>query len=288
MNNSYQIMTNEKYDFIFKIILIGDSGVGKTSLLSRYADDVFLDKPSCTVNVDFKTKVINVGGKSIKLQIWDTAGQERFKCMPSAYYRNSNGVFIVYDITDRESFENVQTWMKQLDSYGPDDVCRVLIGNKSDLEKMRAVKTEEGITLARKYNMSLFFETSAKGSVNVKEMFEKIAKKIANYDDEKYYQFNVYVPLSHLEIVKKAIGDAGAGKLGNYDHCMWTTIGSGQFRPLAGSNPYIGTKDVIEHVEEAKIEFICKSEDLKTIISEMKRAHPYEVPSYQYWEVHIK
>ena len=106
-------------------------------------------------------------------------------------------------------------------------------------------------------------------------------------DPDKFFRFEVYVPTTHVEQVKKAISDAGAGKLGNYDSCMWMTKGTGQFRPLEGSDPYIGKQNVVEQVEEYKIECIVASENIKSVIQAMKQAHPYEVPSFQYWPCFI-
>lgn len=168
-------MSDNDYDNIFKIIFIGDSNVGKSSLLFRYVKNTFNEYHMTTIGIDFLVKNIRFEGKSIKLQIWDKCGKEVHGGYLKVFSRYSNGVFIVYDITDRKSFENVQWWMDELDSNGPPDICRVLIGNESDLEKYRVVKTEEGESLARKYGIP-FLETSAKKSINVKEMFETIIK----------------------------------------------------------------------------------------------------------------
>ncbi|KAH0792161.1 Ras-related protein RABD1 [Histomonas meleagridis] len=163
-------MATNDYDYLFKVLIIGNSGVGKSCLLLRFAEDMFSDNYISTIGVDFKIKKIELEGKSIKLQIWDTAGQERFRTITKSYYRGSNGIVVVYDITDRESFEQVSHWMTEIDSHASSDVCRLLVGNKCDLDDKRAVKTEEGEALARQFGIP-FLETSAKDSKNVDEMF---------------------------------------------------------------------------------------------------------------------
>ncbi|KAH0793663.1 Ras-related protein RABD1 [Histomonas meleagridis] len=167
-------MTANDYDYLFKVLIIGNSGVGKSCLLLRFAEDMFSDNYISTIGVDFKIKKIELDGKSIKLQIWDTAGQERFRTITKSYYRGSNGIVVVYDITDRESFEQVSHWMTEIDSHASPDVCRLLVGNKCDLNDKRAVKTEEGEALARQFGIP-FLETSAKDSMNVDEMFTTMA-----------------------------------------------------------------------------------------------------------------
>uniref|UniRef100_A0A7S2TPC8 Uncharacterized protein n=1 Tax=Lotharella oceanica TaxID=641309 RepID=A0A7S2TPC8_9EUKA len=123
----------------FTLVMIGDAGVGKTALLLRFADDQFLGDYMPTVGVDFRYRKFDVDGKRVKLQIWDTAGQERFRTMTASYYRGAHGVVLVYDITNRESFEHVQGWMKSVDKYGREGVIRMVIGNKCDRESERQV-----------------------------------------------------------------------------------------------------------------------------------------------------
>ncbi|XP_072917228.1 ras-related protein Rab-13 isoform X3 [Hemitrygon akajei] len=135
------------YDYLFKLLLIGDSGVGKTCLIIRFADDNFNNTYISTIGIDFKIKTIDVGGKKIKLQVWDTAGQERFKTITTAYYRGAMGIILVYDITDEKSFENIQNWMKSIKELAKDHGIR-------------------------------FFETSAKSSLNVEEAFQTLAQDI--------------------------------------------------------------------------------------------------------------
>jgi Ras-related protein Rab-1A len=167
-------MAANDYDYLFKVLIIGNSGVGKSCLLLRFAEDMFSDNYISTIGVDFKIRKLEVEDKSVKLQIWDTAGQERFRTITKSYYRGSNGIVVVYDITDRESFDQVQHWMSEIDAHASADVCRLLVGNKADLGDKRAVKADEGAALARQYGIP-FLETSAKESNNVETMFTTMA-----------------------------------------------------------------------------------------------------------------
>jgi len=166
-----------EYDFLFKILIIGDSGVGKSALLVRYCDDTFNDTFISTIGVDFKIKTIEVEGKNIKLQIWDTAGQERFRTITSSYYRGSHGVILVYSVTDRASFANVEKWVLEVDRYATNSVKKLLVGTKSDLSNQRVVSTEEGQALADRLKIPII-ETSAKTSANVNEAFLRMALEI--------------------------------------------------------------------------------------------------------------
>jgi Ras-related protein Rab-1A len=168
------LMAANDYDYLFKVLIIGNSGVGKSCLLLRFAEDMFSDNYISTIGVDFKIRKLDVEGKSVKLQIWDTAGQERFRTITKSYYRGSNGIVVVYDITDRESFDQVQHWMSEIDAHASSDVCRLLVGNKADLNDKRAVKTDEGAALARQFGIP-FLETSAKDASNVETMFTTMA-----------------------------------------------------------------------------------------------------------------
>ena len=163
-------MSANDYDYLFKVLIIGNSGVGKSCLLLRFADDMFSENYISTIGVDFKIRKIQQDGKTIKLQIWDTAGQERFKTITKSYYRGSNGIIVVYDITDRESFEQVAHWMSEIDNHANPNVCRLLVGNKADLVDERKVSVDEGEALAKQFGIP-FMETSAKESSNVEKMF---------------------------------------------------------------------------------------------------------------------
>ena len=165
------------YDYLFKLLLIGDSGVGKSCLLLRFADDTYTESYISTIGVDFKIRTIDLDGKQIKLQIWDTAGQERFRTITSSYYRGAHGIIIVYDVTDDESFNNVKQWLHEIARYANEDVNKLLVGNKSDLANKRAVTTEQGKELAET-NSIAFLETSAKRSTNVEQAFTTMAEQI--------------------------------------------------------------------------------------------------------------
>merc|ERR1712196_671195 len=156
---------------------MGDSGVGKTCLLLRYANDSFSPTFITTIGIDFKIKNIQLGGKRVKLQIWDTAGQERFRTITTSYFKGAQGILLVYDVTDRKTFNAIGNWMSQIRSHADDNVNKVLIGNKCDMVEERAVSTQEGEAMAEEYGMS-FFETSAKQDIYVEKAFIKIAEQV--------------------------------------------------------------------------------------------------------------
>ncbi|KAF2541318.1 hypothetical protein F2Q68_00032907 [Brassica cretica] len=166
-----------EYDYLFKLLLIGDSSVGKSCLLLRFADDAYIDSYISTIGVDFKIRTIELDGKTVKLQIWDTAGQERFRTITSSYYRGAHGIIIVYDCTEMESFNNVKQWLSEIDRYANDSVCKLLIGNKNDMVESKVVSTETGKALADELGIP-FLETSAKDSINVEQAFLTIAGEI--------------------------------------------------------------------------------------------------------------
>ncbi|KAH9498685.1 Ras- protein Rab-35 [Bulinus truncatus] len=165
-----------EYDHLFKLLIIGDSGVGKSSLLLRFADNVFSGTYITTIGVDFKIRTIEVNGERVKLQIWDTAGQERFRTITSTYYRGTHGVLVVYDVTSGESFANVQRWLHEIDQ-NCDVVNRILVGNKDDDPDRKVVLTQDAQRFAEKMQIQLF-ETSAKENKNVEEMFKAITKQV--------------------------------------------------------------------------------------------------------------
>lgn len=131
-----------EYDYLFKLLLIGDSGVGKSCLLLRFADDTYNESYISTIGVDFKIRTIELEGKTVKLQIWDTAGQERFRTITSSYYRGAHGIIVLYDVTDQDTFNNVKQWLQEIDRYATEGVNKLLVGNKNDLEQKRVVSTE--------------------------------------------------------------------------------------------------------------------------------------------------
>ena len=162
---------------LFKLLLIGDSGAGKSCLLLRFADDTYTESYISTIGVDFKSRTIKLDGKTIKLQIWDTAGQERFRTITSSYYRGAHGIIVVYDTTDSETFEHVKTWLHEIDRYASENVNKLLVGNKSDLTSKRQVETESAKEFAESVNIP-FLETSAKNATNVEDAFMTMAGEI--------------------------------------------------------------------------------------------------------------
>ncbi|KAJ8247904.1 hypothetical protein GJAV_G00251890 [Gymnothorax javanicus] len=165
------------YDYLFKLLLIGDSGVGKTCLLFRFSEDAFNTTFISTIGIDFKIRTIELDGKKIKLQIWDTAGQERFRTITTAYYRGAMGIMLVYDITNEKSFENIKNWIRNIEEHASSDVERMILGNKCDMNDKRQVFKERGEKLAIDYGIK-FLETSAKSSINVEEAFFTLGRDI--------------------------------------------------------------------------------------------------------------
>ncbi|CAG0893181.1 unnamed protein product [Darwinula stevensoni] len=163
------------FDHLLKLLIIGDSGVGKSSLLIRFADNTFMGSYITTIGVDFKIRTVELDGERIKLQIWDTAGQERFRTITSTYYRGTHGVIIVYDVTDGESFANVKRWLHEIDQ-NCDTVCRILVGNKNDDPSRKVVMREDALRFAEQMEIQMF-ETSAKDNINVEEMFNAITRQ---------------------------------------------------------------------------------------------------------------
>ena len=164
-------------DFLFKLVLIGDSGVGKSNLLLRWAKNQFNPESAPTIGLEFATKTLKIDGKTVKVNVWDTAGQEQFRALMSAYYRGAVGALLVYDITSASSFTSLEHWISEVrDSASPDITC-LLIGNKSDLADMRCVTTDEGIDFGRERRMT-FMETSAKDGFHTDEAFETLIRAI--------------------------------------------------------------------------------------------------------------
>ncbi|WOL19261.1 Small GTPase superfamily [Canna indica] len=166
-------------DYLFKLLLIGDSGVGKSCLLLRFADDSYLDSYISTIGVDFKIRTVEQDGKTIKLQIWDTAGQERFRTITSSYYRGAHGIIVVYDVTDQDSFNNVKQWLNEIDRYASENVNKLLVGNKCDLTANKVVSYETAKAFADEIGIP-FLETSAKNATNVEQAFMAMTASIKN------------------------------------------------------------------------------------------------------------
>lgn len=152
-------------------------GVGKSCLLLRFSDDAFTTSFITTIGIDFKIKTIELDGKRVKLQIWDTAGQERFRTITTAYYRGAMGILLVYDVTDEQSFQNIRNWIRNIEQHAADNVDKVLIGNKCDMDADQVVERARGQRLAEEYRIKLF-ETSAKANINVSAAFISIAQDI--------------------------------------------------------------------------------------------------------------
>ncbi|KAK2725416.1 ras-related protein Rab-35-like [Artemia franciscana] len=180
------------YDHLFKLLIIGDSGVGKSSLLIRFSDNVFSHNYITTIGVDFKIKTLEVNGQRVKLQIWDTAGQERFRTITSTYYRGTHGVIIVYDVTNGQTFANVKRWLLEIDQ-NCDSVCKVLVGNKNDMPERKVVETEDAERFARQMKVPLF-ETSAKDNKNVEDMFMCITRNVLRMKLEQKTRQSVAEP----------------------------------------------------------------------------------------------
>jgi len=168
---------NPDYDYLFKLLLIGDTGVGKSCLLLRFADDTFTENYISTIGVDFKIRTIELEGKTIKLQIWDTAGQERFRTITSSYYRGAHGIIVVYDVTDLETFTHVTSWLEEIERYACENVNKLLVGNKSDMTTKKVVEFSMAKEQADQFKIP-FLETSAKNATNVEQAFMKMAAEI--------------------------------------------------------------------------------------------------------------
>ncbi|KAK3101634.1 hypothetical protein FSP39_005033 [Pinctada imbricata] len=170
--------TDDTFDYLFKIVLIGDAGVGKTCVVQRFKSGTYVEKHGSTIGVDFTMKTLQIDGKLVKLQIWDTAGQERFRTITQSYYRSANGVIIAYDITKKSSFDSVPRWLEDVKRYAGASIVQCLIGNKNDLDHLREVNLSDAKAYAHHHNMIDAIETSAKDNNNIEEVFHAIAKEL--------------------------------------------------------------------------------------------------------------
>ena len=193
------------YDFLLKYIIIGDAAVGKSNLLLRFAQNDFKAEYQLTIGVEFGAKNIDINNKKFRLQIWDTAGQENYRSITRAYYKNSVCAILVYDISNRESFEHISNWIEDCLAQSPKTVFMVLVGNKSDLNENRKVSFQEGQEMA-KNNHLMFFETSAKTGENVDKIFEDSAKEISNKINQGYYDLE-----SDVCGIKRGLNAGGPG-----------------------------------------------------------------------------
>ncbi|MBA0626856.1 hypothetical protein Godav_004442 [Gossypium davidsonii] len=175
---------DDDYDYLFKVVLIGDSGVGKSNLLSRFTKNEFSLESKSTIGVEFATRSITIEDKVVKAQIWDTAGQERYRAVTSAYYRGAVGALLVYDATRHVTFENIERWLKELRDHTDGSIVIMLLGNKSDLRHLRAVLTEDAKAFAQK-EKTYFMETSALESLNVESAFTEVLTQIYHVVSKK-------------------------------------------------------------------------------------------------------
>jgi Ras-related protein Rab-1A len=182
-------MGDDNYDHIFKVLLLGNSDVGKSSLLLRFVDSVWNDAFVPTIGVDFKVKTLDINNQKVKMQIWDTAGQERFRTVVSTYFRGAHGILLLYDVTNKDSFKNLESWLIEIEKNAKEKVLKILIGNKCDLTEDREISEEEGKAFALRNGME-FMETSAKMNTNVSEAFETLAKLMIEFNNTNKTQRN--------------------------------------------------------------------------------------------------
>lgn len=185
---------SEAFDVLYKIILIGDSGVGKSNIMSRFTKDEFSLETKSTIGVEFATRNLKYENKTLKIQIWDTAGQERYRSITSAYFRGAIGAILVYDITKSKSFANIDNWLNEIKDFADEKILIILVGNKSDLHYLREVPTEMGIEYATKHNL-LFIETSALNSENINQCFVDLITKIHQTNTDKFFILGTSKPV---------------------------------------------------------------------------------------------
>ncbi|KAJ7967980.1 Ras-related protein like [Quillaja saponaria] len=200
---------DEEYDYLFKVVLIGDSGVGKSNLLSRFTRNEFCLESKSTIGVEFAARTLQVEGRTVKAQIWDTAGQERYRAITSAYYRGALGALLVYDVTKPTTFENVSQWLKELRDHADANIVIMLIGNKTDLKHLRAVATEDAQSYAENEGLS-FIETSALEATNVEKAFQTILSEIYRIISKKPLSSDEPAPFSIKEGKTIVVGESEA------------------------------------------------------------------------------
>jgi small GTP-binding protein len=196
-------MKNESsYDHIFKILLLGDSSVGKTCVLLRYSDDTFNDYHISTIGLDYRLKLVNVSpNTTVKLQLWDSAGQDRFKAITRNYYKGAHGIVLLYDVTSPASFSNIKNWISQIKDNTSDKVKMCIVGNKIDLPEERKVSYEEGVRLASEYNLK-FFECSAKNNIGISDIFQYLVDGIYEANKDSLKESRVSLKENKIKKVK--------------------------------------------------------------------------------------
>ena len=170
-------MDDDNYELMVKVVIVGDSGVGKTNIMSKYLKNEFHEDSKATVGVEFGSKQFNIQGHQVKAQIWDTAGQERYKAITSAYYKGAKGAFIVYDISRKNTFDSISRWVSDITATADKKITLILIGNKSDLEDQRQVTKEQGEEKAKEFGLA-FLETSASSGDNLEKAFSLMINEV--------------------------------------------------------------------------------------------------------------
>merc|ERR1712121_369901 len=221
--SDFDCLTEMSYSYLFKYIIIGDTGVGKSCLLLQFTDKRFQPVHDLTIGVEFGARMITIDNKQIKLQIWDTAGQEAFRSITRSYYRGAAGALLVYDITRRDTFNHLTTWLEDARQHSNSNMVIMLIGNKSDLEARRDVKREEGEAFAREHGL-VFMETSAKTAANVEEAFINTAKEIYEKIQEGVFDINneangIKIGPQHSPTNPGGMGGQGGGAGANGGGC---------------------------------------------------------------------
>ncbi|XP_006824825.1 ras-related protein Rab-15-like [Saccoglossus kowalevskii] len=193
----------KQYDIIIRLLMVGDSGVGKTCMLCRFADDDISSTHVSTIGIDFKIKTLTIDGKKIRIQIWDTAGQERYETITKQYYRRAQGIVLVYDMKNEESFKNIQKWMKYISDFAPEDVELILVANKSDAyNSERKVSKEHGEMFAKEHRIP-FYETSAYMDMNINEAFIMLARIVM-----KRHKKEIDKQMEHIRLFCREDSDA--------------------------------------------------------------------------------
>jgi len=184
----------EDYKYLFKVVLVGNAGVGKTCLVRKFTQGIFPPGQSATIGVDFMIKTVKVGDDKIKLQIWDTAGQERFRSITQSYYRSAHAIVLVYDVSCQPSFDCLAEWLAEIEEYANRKVLKIVVGNKIDKEEEREVPERVGKAFATSNGFDYFLETSALDATNVETLFQEVATRLTEamkFNDERFHTYNV-------------------------------------------------------------------------------------------------